>query len=98
MRAEAEWAQTPKRVSTNNTSRMDTQVSRKTTRGWAKIHRGHKDIRVGWARAQRHRVGRKSQRLQKDRVGTNTASARKHKECAQAEGAETPTRDRERSK
>ena len=46
MRAEAEWAQTPKRVGTNNTSRMDTRVSRKTTRGWAKTHRGDKEIRV----------------------------------------------------
>ena len=48
--------------------------------------------------AQRHRVGRKSQRVQKGRVDTNTASSHKHKECAQAELAETPTKDRERSK
>jgi len=48
--------------------------------------------------AQTHRVGTKSQRVQKDRVGTNTASSHKHKECAQVEWAETPTRDRERSK
>ena len=35
-------------------------------------------------------MGRKSQRVQKDRVATNTASSYKHRECAQAEWAENP--------
>ena len=85
MRAEAEWAQTPKRVGTNNTSRIDTRVSRDKRVGkdtsWAQRHKsGHKDIEC----AQRHRVGTKSQRVQKDRVVTNAASSHTH-ECAQAE-------------
>ena len=69
---------------------------------WAQTPKrvGKDNKRVGkdtsWA--QRHRVGRKSQRVQKDRVATNTASSHKHRECAQAEWAEKPTKDRERSK
>ena len=81
MRAEAEWAQTPKGVGTNNTNIMDTRVSRKKTRMGGQRHIVGTTT-LEWA--QRHRVGKKSQKVQKDRVATNTASSHTH-ECAQAE-------------
>ena len=52
---------------------MDTRVSRKTTRGWAKTHRGHKDIE--WAES--HRGCRKTEWAQTQRVHINTKSAHK---------------------
>ena len=52
---------------------MDTRVSRKTTRGWAKTHRGHKDIE--WAES--HRGCRKTEWAQTQRVHIDTKSAHK---------------------
>ena len=52
---------------------MDTRVSRKTTRGWAKTHNGHKDIE--WAES--HIGCRKTEWAQKQRVHIDTKSAHK---------------------
>ena len=96
VRAEAEWSQTPKRVGTNNTSRMDTQVSRKTTREWAKTHRGHKHIewaqshrgcrKTEWAQTQRVHINK---RVRTSRVGRDTDERQREVEVTQASRVNT---------
>jgi hypothetical protein len=61
------------RVSKGKTTRVDTRVSRKTTRGWAKTDRGHQNIE--WAES--HRECRKTEWAQTQRVHIETKSAHK---------------------
>ena len=61
------------RVSKGKTTRVDTRVSRKTTRGWAKTDRGNQNIE--WAES--HRECRKTEWAQTQRVHIETKSAHK---------------------